>query len=173
MSYADLTEAELRGIADMYAIDLEDDATEQDVLNRVSSLSTAEVLLDFPQLEERLNLPEDDEDEDDAPGLITSDATPSEETGAKKGVAKKVAAKKPTAAAKKAASAKPAAKTVVPEEKTLLKMTRNNPVYEVRGYRFTRNMPYAYVNNNDVDFLIEVEDGFVVAKPSEVEKFFG
>lgn len=169
MSYADLTKEQLLEIADMYAVDVDENTDEQVIRNKVSTLNVAEILLDFPQFADALAEPDEDdedEDEDDDAGLITSEATPA------KGRAKKAPAKK-TAAAKKAASAKPAAKTVVPEEKTLLKMTRNNPVYEVRGYRFTRNMPYVYVNNADVDFLIEVEGGFAVAKPSEVEKFFG
>jgi hypothetical protein len=171
MSYLDLSEAELREIADMYAIDVEDDASEQEVRNKVSSLSTAEVLLDFPQLADRLSLPEDEDDEeadaeDEDAGLITSDATPkktAKKAATKKTVAKKVAAKPST---------KPSAQPVVGEDKTLLKMIRNNPVYETRGYRFTRNMPYVFVKNEDVDFLIEVEGGFAVAKPSEVESFF-
>ncbi len=167
MSYADLNREQLLEIADMYAVDVDEDTDDQVLLNKVSSLNVAEVLLDFPQFADQLALPvEDDEEEDEEDGgLITSDATPAKGRAAKKTAAKKAVAKK--------AAARPAAKTVVPEEKTLLKMTRNNPVYEVRGYRFTRNMPYVYVNNVDVDFLIEVEGGFTVAKPSEVEKFFG
>jgi len=52
-------------------------------------------------------------------------------------------------------------------------MTRNNPVYEVRGYRFDRDRaPFVMVKDADVDFLIEIEGGFQVAKPSEVEKFY-
>lgn len=171
MSYTDLSKEQLLEIADMYAVDVDEDTDEQTVLNKVSTLNVAEVLLDFPQFADALaesdeDEDDEDEDEDEAPGLITSGATPAKGRPAKKAAAKKTAAKKAT-------SAKPAAKTVVPEEKTLLKMTRNNPVYETRGYRFTRNMPYVYVNNADVDFLIEVEGGFAVAKPSEVEKFFG
>lgn len=171
MSYADLNEEQLREIADMYAVDVDENDDEQSLVNKVSTLNVAEVLLDFPQFADQLALPaeEDDEDEfdedDEAPALITSSSTP------KKGVAKKAAAKK--AVAKKAAPAKAAAKTVVPEDRTLIKMTRNNPVYEVRGYRFTRIMPFVFVKNEDVDFLCEVEGGFTVAKPSEVEKFFG
>jgi len=55
---------------------------------------------------------------------------------------------------------------------SLIKMTRNNPAYEIRGYKFTRANPYVLVNNADVDFLCEVEGGFAVAKPSEVESFY-
>lgn len=169
MSYADLNENELREIADMYAVDVNDDDTEQTLLNKVSTLNVAEVLLDFPQFADKLAEPaEDDEDEDEdeaeAPGLITAGNTP------KKGAAAKKTAKK--APVKKAAAKPSSSSPVVGEDKTLIKMTRNNPVYEVRGYRFTRNMPYVFVKNADIDYLIEIEGGFAVAKPSEVESFF-
>jgi hypothetical protein len=63
---------------------------------------------------------------------------------------------------------------VVPSaEPVLLKMTRPNATFEVRGYRFTRNIPYALVKEEDVDYLIEEVGGFEVARRSEVEKFFG
>lgn len=159
----DLNKGELEKIADEFALNT-DDLDEDALRSEVAKLSSAEVALSFPELAERLEEPDDEEDEESA--LVTSEATP------KKGPAKKAAAKK-TAAKKAATPAKAAtSKTVVPDDRTLIKMTRSNPVYEVRGYRFTRQMPYVFVNNADVDFLIEVEGGFSVAKPSEVESFF-
>lgn len=164
MSLEDFSKAELEKIAEEFALDTEG-LSEDELRTEVAKLSTAEVELSFPQWADRLQ--EDDEEEDDEESaLVTSESTP------KKGTAKKAAAKK-TAAKKAATPAKAAtSKTVVPDDRTLVKMTRNNPVYEVRGYRFTRQMPYVFVKNADVDFLIEVEGGFSVAKPSEVESFF-
>jgi hypothetical protein len=167
MSFADnFNKEELAKIADEFVLDVEDADDEDELRAAVAGVKQEELALSFPEFKDRLEL-EDDEDDDEESALVTSESTP------KKGAAKKTAAKK--APAKKAAATKTAeakSKTVVPDDRTLLKMTRNNPVYEVRGYRFTRQMPYVFVKNEDVDFLIEVEGGFTVAKPSEVETFF-
>jgi len=172
MSFAEnFDKGELEKIADEFVLEVDTD--DEDALREaVGRLRPEEVALSFPQFEDRLNLETDEDDEDDddeeESALVTSDSTP------KKGAAKKTAAKKTAkkATAKKAAAKPAASKTVVPEDRSLIKMTRNNPVYEVRGYRFTREMPYVFVDAADVDFLVEIEGGFAVAKPSEVESFF-
>lgn len=157
MSLNDFTVDELKQIADEFVLNVDQD-NEVALRAAVENLNPSEVALSFPQWTERLIEEPEDDEEDSA--LVTSENTP------KKGVAKKTAKK---TVAKKAATS---SKTVVPDDRTLLKMTRNNPVYEVRGYRFTRAMPFVFVKTEDVDFLIEVEGGFTVAKPSEVESFF-
>ena len=166
MSFAEnFNKDELAKIADEFVLEVEDTDDEDELRAAVAGVKQEEIALSFPEFKDRLEL-ETDEDDEEESALITSESTP------KKGAAKKAAKKAP---AKKAAAAKTAetkSKTVVPDDRTLLKMTRNNPVYEVRGYRFTRQMPYVFVKNEDVDFLIEVEGGFTVAKPSEVESFF-
>lgn len=166
MSFAEnFNKDELAKIADEFVLDVEDADDEDELRAAVAGVRQEEIALSFPEFKDRLEL-ETDEDDEEESALVTSDNTP------KKGAAKKAAKKAP---AKKAAATKTAetkSKTVVPDDRTLLKMTRNNPVYEVRGYRFTRQMPYVFVKNEDVDFLIEVEGGFTVAKPSEVESFF-
>lgn len=166
MSFAEnFNKDELVKIADEFVLDVENADDEDELRAAVAGVRQEEIALSFPEFKDRLEL-EDDEDDEEESALVTSESTP------KKGAAKKTAKKAPAKkAAAKTAEAKP--KTVVPDDRTLLKMTRNNPVYEVRGYRFTRQMPYVFVKNEDVDFLIEVEGGFTVAKPSEVESFFG
>lgn len=165
MSFAEnFNKDELAKIADEFVLDVEDADDEDELRAAVAGVRQEEIALSFPEFKDRLELEADEDDEEES-ALVTSDNTP------KKGAAKKAAKKAPAKkAAAKAAEAK--SKTVVPDDRTLLKMTRNNPVYEVRGYRFTRQMPYVFVKNEDVDFLIEVEGGFTVAKPSEVESFF-
>jgi hypothetical protein len=59
-----------------------------------------------------------------------------------------------------------------PAEKILLKMTRENFSYEVRGYRFTREHPFVAVNAEDADYLIENEEGFRPASPKEAREFY-
>lgn len=64
---------------------------------------------------------------------------------------------------------KPVAKAT---DKFLIKMTRSNPLYETRGYRFTQEHPYALVNPDDAEFILSNEDGFRQAWPSELEEFY-
>jgi hypothetical protein len=54
----------------------------------------------------------------------------------------------------------------------LLKMTRTNRTYEVRGYRFTKEHPYALVDEDDADFLIETVGGFAMATPKEAREYY-
>lgn len=58
-------------------------------------------------------------------------------------------------------------------EKLLIKMERKNPLYEVRGHRFTTKNPYALVSPEDADYIIRHEEGFRQALPSEVQEFYG
>lgn len=57
-------------------------------------------------------------------------------------------------------------------ERVVLKMTRKNARYEIRGAVFTRENPYALVAESDVDYIIDVVGGFEVARPSEVAKYY-
>jgi hypothetical protein len=55
----------------------------------------------------------------------------------------------------------------------LIKMVRDNTLYETRGYRFTQEHPYALVSSADAEFILSKEDGFRQAFPSELEEFYG
>lgn len=54
----------------------------------------------------------------------------------------------------------------------LIKMTRENIRFDTRGYTFTQEHPYALVQPEDVEYLLEVEDGFRQAYPSELSDFY-
>lgn len=54
----------------------------------------------------------------------------------------------------------------------LIKMTRENVRYDTRGYTFTQDHPYALVQPEDVEYLLEKEDGFRQAYPSELSDFY-
>lgn len=56
---------------------------------------------------------------------------------------------------------------------TVIKMTRKNNSYEVRGYRFTRQHPYAVVSDDDAEYLIEFGGGFRPASKKEILEFYG
>jgi hypothetical protein len=58
------------------------------------------------------------------------------------------------------------------DDLVLVRMTRTNRTYEVRGYRFTREHPYALVKEDDADYLIEVEGGFRATSPKEVKAYY-
>lgn len=59
------------------------------------------------------------------------------------------------------------------EQKVLLKMTRANGTFEVRGVKFTKANPYALVKERDADFIMEHYEGFSIASPKEVRAFYG
>jgi hypothetical protein len=56
--------------------------------------------------------------------------------------------------------------------KVLMRMTRANPTFEVRGVKFTRDNPYALVREVDADFIMETYEGFRIASPREVKEFY-
>jgi hypothetical protein len=60
-----------------------------------------------------------------------------------------------------------------PSDQFLLKMTRENPVFQTRGYEFTEDHPYALVTAKDAMWILENEDGFRQAYPQELEEFYG
>jgi hypothetical protein len=55
----------------------------------------------------------------------------------------------------------------------LLKMTRENAVYQTRGYEFTEEHPYALVSAADAQWILENEKGFRQAFPQELADFYG
>lgn len=60
-----------------------------------------------------------------------------------------------------------------PKDKLLIKMDRKNPLFEVRGHRFTQENPYALMSPEDADYVLRFEDGFRQALPSELQEFYG
>lgn len=64
------------------------------------------------------------------------------------------------------------AQTNLPDT-VLLKMNRDNPRYDVRGYKFTREHPFALVDSTNAEFIVENVEGFVYATPKEAREFYG
>lgn len=60
-----------------------------------------------------------------------------------------------------------------PNDQYLIKMVRENPLYQTRGYEFTQEHPYALVRAVDAEWILENEDGFRQALPSELAEFYG
>lgn len=58
------------------------------------------------------------------------------------------------------------------EDLVLVKMTRLNGTYEIRGYHFTKEHPFALVKEDDADYLIERDGGFRMASPKEARAYY-
>lgn len=59
-----------------------------------------------------------------------------------------------------------------PKKQVLVKMTRANGSFQIRGYNFTREHPYLPVNEDDAVYLTEEQRGFKIANPREVEEYY-
>jgi hypothetical protein len=61
----------------------------------------------------------------------------------------------------------------LPQSKQLLRMLRENGTYEIRGYKFTKAHPFALVNEDDAEFIVENDSsGFRYATPKEAKDFY-
>lgn len=64
-------------------------------------------------------------------------------------------------------------KPVLPvNEQYLIKMVRENPLFEIAGFRFTQDHPYVLMNAAQAQVVLQ-EDGFRQAHPAEVQEFYG
>lgn len=55
----------------------------------------------------------------------------------------------------------------------LVKMDRQNPTFEIRGYKFTKEHPYVVVSQEDAQDIIDSASGFRMATPKEVRSYYG
>lgn len=60
-----------------------------------------------------------------------------------------------------------------PANTVLVKMTRTNMFYQVDKYTFTKEHPFVAMSEDDAQEIFDREDGFVVATPNEVKKYYG
>ena len=61
----------------------------------------------------------------------------------------------------------------IAEDTVLLKMTRANYVYEIRGYSFAKAHPFGLVAESDAEYIVENDEGFRYATPKEAAEFYG
>lgn len=54
----------------------------------------------------------------------------------------------------------------------LVRMDRENPAYEINGYKFTREHPYIAMSQEDADFIFDTQIGFRMATPREVQEYY-
>lgn len=62
--------------------------------------------------------------------------------------------------------------TVRPKPTVLLKMERQNPLFEIRGYSFSKDHPFLPVTEEDANYIISNIEGFRIAMPKEAEEFY-
>lgn len=58
------------------------------------------------------------------------------------------------------------------DENVLVKMNRQNSVFEFGRYRFTKKDPYVVMNTTDANKLISKYDGFQLTSPQVVREFY-
>lgn len=56
--------------------------------------------------------------------------------------------------------------------KVLIRMERENPTYNVRGYKFTYDHPFCLVSEVDAEYLTSNIEGFYYATPKEAAEFY-
>lgn len=61
----------------------------------------------------------------------------------------------------------------VGQQPFLIKMERDNPMFQTRGYTFTTDHPYQLVKPEDAEYILSKEDGFRQAYPSELADYYG
>lgn len=66
----------------------------------------------------------------------------------------------------------PPKKKLTRENSILMLMTRKNPTFEVLGYRFTKEHPFAVVSEDDADEIMSLWEGFRPATPNEVREYY-
>ena len=59
-----------------------------------------------------------------------------------------------------------------PVSGSLVRMTRNNASFQIRGHTFTRDHPYRIVDGVDLTYILEEVEGFRLATPSEVQSYY-
>jgi hypothetical protein len=79
----------------------------------------------------------------------------------------------PRFAVLEAAEKKAEAKKKAAEPKILVRCTRENSSYQVRGHTFTQAAPFAIMAESDALYVLKNVDGFRRADPAEAEEFYG
>jgi hypothetical protein len=68
---------------------------------------------------------------------------------------------------------KPARDMFNNDSSVLVKMERQNPTFEIRGFKFTKQHPYVVVSQDEAQEIIDSASGFRLATPKEVRSYYG
>lgn len=149
--FKDLTVTELKAVAASFAVDLDGFVKKADIIKEIEENGVT--FADYKLLLEP--------DTDDA----FEPANDLEPTPVDPGVTEVPLPDEP-------AEEPEAVEEVVPDE-VLVKMTRPNFSYQVRGHKFSREHPFLLVSEEDADYLVEHEGGFRTATPREAREYYG
>lgn len=159
-SFKDLDVTELRrSAAEDFAVDIEPEASKKDIIAEFTAqgIKWADYVAQHPDVAEPADAEDELKEKLASGGVVTS----ADVTG------RAVETDEPV----KVRVAEPVIKATA--DKYLLKMVRDNLLYETRGYRFTHEHPYALVDAEDAQYILSNEDGFRQAFPNELEEFYG
>lgn len=59
-----------------------------------------------------------------------------------------------------------------PEDTVLVRMTRANMRYDIHGHTFTKDHPFVAMSEEDAQKIFDLEEGFRLATPKEVQDFY-
>jgi hypothetical protein len=59
-----------------------------------------------------------------------------------------------------------------PEDSVLVRMTRSNMRYDILGKTFTQDHPFVAMSEEDAQEIFNIEEGFRLATPKEVQEFY-
>ena len=63
-------------------------------------------------------------------------------------------------------------KKLDPDDTVLVRMTRANFRYDIKGHTFTKDHPFVAMTKDDAQLIFDKEDGFRLATPNEVQEFY-
>jgi hypothetical protein len=146
VGFASLDLPTLHRVADYFGVEMADDIQEQ-----VANFATDNITYGDYCREFKVPLPEDYVDED-VPVVVED-----EEEG-------EPVTQTPVTAERNAA--------LQPQKEYLIKMTRENPYFEVGRYKFTQEHPYAIMDATTAQHVLSNEEGFRQAFPDELKEFY-
>ena len=59
------------------------------------------------------------------------------------------------------------------QEKVLVRMTRANFRYDILGHTFTKDHPFVAMKESSAQSIFDLEEGFRLATPKEVQEYYG
>ena len=60
----------------------------------------------------------------------------------------------------------------VDKDSVLVRMTRDNARYDIANHTFTKTHPFVAMSEEDAQLIFELEEGFRLATPKEVQDFY-
>lgn len=160
--FEDYKVAELRDIAENeFAVDIEPNASEAAVLAALleSGVTFDQHLANHPEFAAVEDAKVEAAEENSDSGVVTTEQMQEKPVEEEEPVQTKIIVKEEVPLSSK--------------EEWLIKMVRANPLYEVRGYRFTQENPFALVGPEDAEYLLTRETGFRQATPRELQEYYG